>query len=116
MNKFYLLVLFSVLLGFAVKFFVLEVFTVPTDSMEPTIKTGSKVWLNKIKLGSYKRGDIIGFQHGSENFVKRVVGMPRDYLIWEGKDYAAGVGAIHTQDEETAPENLRIHVRSVLRI
>ncbi len=55
--------------------------------MVPTIKTGSKVWLNKIKLGSYKRGDIIGFEHNRENFVKRIVGMPQDYLIWEGKDY-----------------------------
>jgi len=84
MKNLWLLIAFAMALGFALKFFAFEVFTVPTDSMEPTIKTGSKVWLNKIKLSEYKRGDIIGFSHGNENFVKRITGKSRDYITWLG--------------------------------
>ncbi len=76
MKNLLLLIVFGIGFGFALKFFAFELFTVPTDSMEPTIKTGSKVWLNKIKFSNYKRGDIIGFTHGNENFVKRITGLP----------------------------------------
>ncbi len=85
-NLVYLIAL-SVILGFVIKVFAFEVFTVPTDSMEPTIKTGSKVWLNKIKLGAYKRGDIIGFEHNRENFVKRITGLPNEYVNNDGDKY-----------------------------
>ncbi len=87
--RFWFLVLFAVLLGLAVKYFAFELFTVPTDSMEPTIKTGAKVWLNKMKFEPYKQSDIIGFHHGAENFVKRITGMPSESVYYNGNYFLA---------------------------
>lgn len=97
MKNLLLLIVFGVAFGFALKFFAFELFTVPTDSMEPTIKTGSKVWLNKIKLSTYKRGDIVGFSHGNENFVKRITGLPHEYVKSMGNQY------LLIRDENSTP-------------
>lgn len=67
-------------LAFIVKIFVLESYTVPTDSMEPTILRGSKVGLLKLPF-TPKRGDVIGFQHNNESFVKRITGVPLDSVV-----------------------------------
>jgi signal peptidase I len=82
-NKFFSLVItlaVGIALAFIVKFFVLESYTVPTDSMEPTILRGSKVGLLKLPF-TPKRGDVVGFQHNSESFVKRVTGVPLDSVV-----------------------------------
>lgn len=70
----------SVIIACIVKLFVVETYTVPTDSMEPTIQTGSKVMLLKLPF-MVKKGDIIGFQQGDESFVKRVLGCPKDTVL-----------------------------------
>ena len=73
----------GLVVGFGIKIFVLESFTVPTDSMEPTILRGSKIWLNKLPF-TPRRGDIVAFQKDGESFVKRIVGLPSDSVVAEG--------------------------------
>jgi signal peptidase I len=65
----------SIALGFLVKIWVFEVYTIPTDSMLPTLKVGQKVWLNKLPFQNYKLGDVVAFERNGEKFVKRITGM-----------------------------------------
>jgi signal peptidase I len=83
MKNFTYLIFIGISLGFVIKLFVLEIFTVPTDSMEPTILRGSKVWLQKVVFNFHKN-DVVGFLRNEEYFVKRIVGMPSDMVYAEG--------------------------------
>jgi signal peptidase I len=83
MKKFTYLIIIGIALGFFVKLFILEIFTVPTASMEPTILRGSKVWLQKVVF-NFHRHDVVGFVRNEEYFVKRIVGMPSDLVYAEG--------------------------------
>ena len=87
MKNFFLLLIIGILAGIAVKYFALEIFTVPTNSMEPTIVTGSKIWLNKLPLTSFKKKDIVAFEKGGENFVKRIIGVPNDSVYFDGQKF-----------------------------
>ena len=87
MKNFLLLLLVSLILGFSVKWFALEVFMVPTESMEPTIRKGAKVWVNKVMLGFFNKKDIVSFERFGENFVKRIVGVPHDTVYFDGQKF-----------------------------
>jgi signal peptidase I len=83
MKNFIYLIITGIIIGFFIKCFVIEVFTVPTASMEPTILRGSKVWLQKVVFDFHKN-DVVGFFKNEEYFVKRIVGMPSDLVYTEG--------------------------------
>ncbi len=83
MKTFFKILTIGLLIGFAIKTFIFESFTVPTDSMTPTLAVGQKVWLNKLPF-SPKYGDVIGFERFGENFVKRIVGVPSDSVYTDG--------------------------------
>jgi signal peptidase I len=83
MKSFFYLIIIGIVIGFFIKLFVIEVFTVPTASMEPTILRGSKVWLQKMVF-SFHKNDVVGFERNKEYFVKRIVGMPSDSVYTEG--------------------------------
>lgn len=83
MRSFFKILIVGLLIGFGIKSFVFESFTVPTDSMIPTIAVGQQVWLNKLPF-TPKRGDIIGFERNGESFVKRIVGTPSDSVFTDG--------------------------------
>lgn len=70
----------SLILGLFIKIFVVELFTVPTNSMMPTIVQGSKIGLLKLPFTPQK-GNIIGFKRNGENFIKRIVGIPTDKVL-----------------------------------
>ncbi|MGW8380730.1 signal peptidase I [Streptomyces sp. ODS28] len=56
-------------------------YTVPTDSMDPTVKAGDRVLAERIDGGEVRRGDVVVFQDsvwGSVPMVKRVVGVGGD--------------------------------------
>lgn len=78
----------------AVSIFFFQSITMQEGSMEPTLQTGEKFFINKVayKLGSPKRGDIIAFtKDGKDNaaiHIKRVVGLPGETVqIKDGKLY-----------------------------
>ena len=77
MKNFILFIIFGLLVGLSVKIFLLEVFTVPTDSMLPTIPVGKKVTVIKF-FTTLEKNNIIAFEKDSENFVKRIKGLPHD--------------------------------------
>jgi signal peptidase I len=96
MKNFLYIIVIGIILGLSIKIFIIEIFTVPTASMEPTILRGSKVWLQKMVFNFHK-SDVVGFQRNEEYFVKRIVGMPSDSVYTEG-----GIFLVSTLDDVTS--------------
>ncbi|MBV1877234.1 MAG: signal peptidase I [Pseudomonadales bacterium] len=81
--------------------FLAEPFQIPTGSMIPTLKVGDFILVNKysygirlpafgtkiIDVGMPETGDVMVFipPHKDEYFIKRVVGLPGDKIIYKGK-------------------------------
>lgn len=94
---------FSVfLLVFLLRSFIVEPFRIPSGSMMPTLLVGDFIAVNKfayglrlpilykrVTFGGYpKRGDIIVFRYPANpriDYVKRVVGLPGDRVLYRGK-------------------------------
>ncbi len=91
-----IVILTAVVLATLVRVFIFEPFIVPTPSMEPTLKVGDKVIINKMayKFGSIERGDIVAFHSPIEekDLVKRAVAIEGDEitLTSEGEIYING--------------------------
>ncbi|NGO71424.1 signal peptidase I [Streptomyces sp. SB3404] len=67
--------------GFAWGAVLYQPYTVPTDSMAPTVKADSRVLAERIDGDEVRRGDVVVFQDkvwGSVPMVKRVVGVGGD--------------------------------------
>jgi signal peptidase I len=67
--------------GFAWGALVYQPYTVPTDSMVPTVQPNDRVLAQRIDGGEVRRGDVVVFtdeQWGSSPMVKRVVGVGGD--------------------------------------
>ena len=75
------LIIGGVIIGFAIKMLVFEAFTVPTESMEPTILRGDVIWVNKVFFTDFYKNDMVAFERNNENFVKRIVGTPSDSVF-----------------------------------
>lgn len=91
-----------VLLALCIRFFLFESFRVPTGSMVPNIYIGDMLFVNKYIYGlrppltkwhffQFKeptRGEVVVFifpENPSQDFVKRVIGLPGDRIRLEGK-------------------------------
>jgi len=59
--------------------YVIYIGYVPTDSMEPTIMAGDKIFGIRI-LGELEVGDVIVFEHEGTYMVKRIAAVPGDTL------------------------------------
>jgi signal peptidase I len=69
--------------GFVWGALVYQPYTVPTDSMSPTVKAGERVLAERIDGAEVRRGDIVVFrdkQWGDMPMVKRVVGVGGDTI------------------------------------
>lgn len=67
--------------GFVWSALLYQPYTVPTDSMDPTVKAGDRVLAERIEGDEVRRGDVVVFQDsvwGSVPIVKRVVGTGGD--------------------------------------
>lgn len=59
--------------------YVIYIGYVPTESMEPTIMAGDKIFGIRI-LGELEVGDVIVFEYDESNMVKRIAAVPGDKL------------------------------------
>lgn len=85
----------AVVMALLIKQFAFEAFKVPTESMEPTIigraDGGYRLIVNKFVylLRDPRRSEIVVFQYPHNrlvNYVKRVVGMPEEWLFLRNGD------------------------------
>jgi signal peptidase I len=83
MQKTIIYLIFTLIITIGLKLWVLEGFVIPTASMQPTLKIGDKLWINKLPLNSVKKGDIIAFEFPldrREKYVKRCAAMSGDTI------------------------------------
>jgi signal peptidase I len=92
----------------AVRERVMEVFHVPSPSMEPAIVPGTRVLVDKLayRSGPVRRGDVVVFVNPNERwqtYVKRVVALPGDTVELRGDDVIVnGAPLAHDLSEQDA--------------
>lgn len=82
-------ILFTLLIYFLVRTFLLENYQVDGRSMDPTLEDGQYLVVNKLlyRLQEPQRGDIIVFhdpRSSDRKLIKRVIGLPGDILEIKG--------------------------------
>jgi signal peptidase I len=79
----------ALLAALLLRTFVIQPYFIPSASMEPTLKVGDKVLVNKLSydLHSIHRGDVIVFKKppddntpGIKDLIKRVIGLPGESI------------------------------------
>lgn len=80
----------ALVVALVVKTFLVQAFYIPSGSMEPTLKEGDRVLVNKISydLHDVHRGDVVVFKlapedvgpDGIEDLIKRVIALPGDVI------------------------------------
>jgi signal peptidase I len=95
---------------------VVEVFRIPSASMEPSIPSGSRVLVDKLmyRRGPVRRGDIVVFVNPNERykqFIKRVVALPGDTVemrdddvFVNGAKLAHGIAGLDADGSEVIEE------------
>ena len=92
----------AVMVALALRSCLYEPFKIPSGSMMPTLRSGDHIFVNKFAygiqipltsvvvgqfMGAPRRGDVIVFRYpvdDSEDFIKRVIGLPGDTVRVEG--------------------------------
>jgi signal peptidase I len=98
-KKLLLTLIFCVFLTIFLRIFVIQGFTIPTPSMQPTLNIGDWVWIQKKAFLPVKRTDILAFQFPKDpkiNFIKRCMGLPGDSLYVEKGEYLLVEGTKET--------------------
>ncbi|WEV46436.1 signal peptidase I [Bifidobacterium sp. ESL0690] len=87
--------------------FVIGVYEIPSGSMEDTIQIGDRLVTNRLArpMNKLKRGDVIVFKdpahwlagtdnHGSDDLIKRLIGMPGDVVACKGSGSPVTVNGV----------------------
>ncbi|NLU75082.1 signal peptidase I [Streptomyces sp. HNM0575] len=97
--------------AFALGAVLYQPYTVPTDSMDPTVKAGDRVLAERIDGKDVRRGDVVVFQDsvwGSVPMVKRVVGTGGDKVACCDKQGRLSVNGKTMQEpylKDTGPDS-----------
>ena len=89
------IVVVAIIVALIVKTFVFQVFYIPSESMDPTLKVSDRVAVNKLsyKMHDVNRGDIVVFERppneaaadpAIKDLIKRVIALPGEKV--EGHD------------------------------
>ncbi len=108
---------FPVILAvFLLRSFLVEPFKIPSGSMIPTLQVGDFILVNKftygirlpivskkiIDINNPQRGDVMVFhypENPSVDYIKRVVGLPGDVIVYRGKQLLVN-GVLQQQKHE----------------
>ena len=79
----------ALLVALLIKTFLLQAFYIPSRSMEPTLRIGDRVLVNKLsyKMHDINRGDIVVFERPPDeppdaikDLIKRVIALPGETI------------------------------------
>jgi signal peptidase I len=91
------LVLIALVVAILIKAFLIQAFYIPSESMQPTLDVGDRVFVNKLAydFGDLGRGDVIVFENPNpEQLPDR--GIVSGFLHWLGE----GIGFAQPADED----------------
>lgn len=101
----------ALVVAFFVKAFLIQAFYIPSASMEPQLRNGDRIFVNKLsyKLHEIHRGDIVVFERPAcaapdpkiKDLVKRVVGLPGETV--EGRDGGVWVDGERLDEDYLPP-------------
>lgn len=79
------LIITAVLLALLIRAFVLQVFSIPSESMEPALLVGDRIAVERVsyRFREPQRGDIVVFEGAPgepPHLVKRLIGLPGDHV------------------------------------
>src|SRR6202011_2692996 len=84
----------ALLVALVIKSFLFQAFYIPSESMEPTLRPGDRVLVNKLSydLHAIHRGDIVVFKRPPseandptiKDLIKRVIGLPGETISGSG--------------------------------
>ncbi|PIP17066.1 MAG: signal peptidase I [Candidatus Portnoybacteria bacterium CG23_combo_of_CG06-09_8_20_14_all_37_13] len=80
----------SVVLAFAIRYFLVQPFKVQGASMEPSFYANDYLIVDEFtpRFATYQRGDIVVFKHNSSFYIKRIIGLPGEKIeIKDNKIY-----------------------------
>jgi signal peptidase I len=88
------IIVVAILVSFLMRTYAFQTFFIPSGSMEPTLKIGDRIIVNKlaVSFGTIHIGDIVVFKAPPKencgepvtDLVKRVIGVPGDTLTSKG--------------------------------
>lgn len=87
------ILLIAVVAAVLLRTFVIQPYFIPSGSMEPTLKVGDKVLVNKLSyhMHSVQRGDVVVFKRPPNDYnpeikdlIKRVIGLPDETISAQG--------------------------------
>lgn len=88
--------------------------SIPSESMRPTLTNGDYVWVSKLPMKQYERGDILVFEEAGETLIKRVVAVEGDRIEYrDHKLYVNGFskqGAMLGEDRYSGPMRDRVNI------
>ncbi len=79
-GEFFESIIIAVVLATLIRLFLFQPFFIPSGSMEPTLRPGDRIIVNKIiyRLTEPRRGDVLVFRYPldpQKDYIKRVVGL-----------------------------------------
>lgn len=83
----------SIVLAFAIRYFIIQPFKVQGASMEPNFSENDYLIIDEItpRIKSFERGEVVVFKHNASFYIKRIIGLPNEIIeIKEGKVYVDG--------------------------
>jgi len=89
-------IVIAFILAMVVRTFIVQAFKIPTGSMEPTLKPGDRILVNKFiyRFKEPERGDVIVFRYPLDpkrDFIKRLIAKPGEIVkIENGYIYING--------------------------
>ena len=118
------------LIVLVIRSFVFEPFRIPSGSMMPTLLQGDFIFVKKfsyglrlpvtetkiLETGSPERGDVVVFrlpQNPSINYIKRVVGLPGDTLVYDDHRLTINGELVELEPSPDATPDMRVYIEDL---